>query len=169
MTSSKTPRNRRLLRWALGLSLALNLLVLSAIGGALWRHRGMGPGRDHLPGLRSYATPYVQALPQERRRALHRDMHAGQQAPHLNRQARRAHYAQMLAALRAEPFDPAAAQAVLTRQSDAVASVQTAAHAAWLAQVGAMSTAERSAYADALETQLKDRAWGRGRRPHESP
>ncbi|WP_343035706.1 periplasmic heavy metal sensor [Sulfitobacter maritimus] len=168
MTPSETPRNRRILRWALGLSLALNLLVLSAIGGALWRHGGPGQGRDTLPRLRSYASPYVQALPQERRRALHREMHAGRQGPHLDRQARRAHYEQMLATLRAEPFDPAAAQAVLTTQSEAVASVQAAAHAAWLAEVRAMSAEERSAYADALEDQLKKKTRGKERR-HKSP
>jgi uncharacterized membrane protein len=168
VTRNETPRQRRILRWALGLSLALNLLVLSAIGGALWRHGGPGQ-RDNLPGLRSYATPYVQALPQDVRRDLHREMRAGRQGPHLDREARRAHYEQMLAALRAEPFDPAAAQAVLTTQSDAVASVQAAAHAAWLAQVDAMSAEERGAYADALETHLKDKSEGRGKRPRKEP
>lgn len=144
----------RTLRWALGLSLALNLLVIGAIGGAGWRHAQGGPMGSNAPGLRSYASPYVQALPKSDRRALHTGMRNGDNAKHLSRDARRALYARMLTALRADPFDAAEAQAVLTAQSQAVMTVQADAHAAWLVQVGAMNAAARADYADALEARL---------------
>ena len=170
MIRSETPRNKRILRWALGLSLALNLLILGAVGGALWRHGGPGQGpQGGLPGLQSYASPYVRALPPETRRELHEQMRTNGQAHHLDREARRGHYAQMLATLRAEPFDPDAAQMVLATQSEAVASVQKAAHAAWLAQVGAMTPEDRQQYADALEGHLKAHGRERAKRSRKAP
>ena len=53
MTQVPTPRRRRLTRLALGLSLALNVMILGALGGAMWRHGGPGPrGDGDLPLLR---------------------------------------------------------------------------------------------------------------------
>ena len=102
------------MRVALGLSLALNVMILGALGGAMWRHGGPGPhGGGDLPGLRSYASPYVQALPPEARRGLHGKMRTSGKAHHLDREARRALYDEMLAALRAEPFQADVAAAVL--------------------------------------------------------
>ena len=43
MTQDPTPRRKRLMRVALGLSLALNVMILGALGGAMWRHGGPGP------------------------------------------------------------------------------------------------------------------------------
>jgi len=170
VTRSETPRYRRILRWALGLSLALNLLILGAVGGALWRHGGPGQGpRGGMPGLHSYASPYVRALPAEARQDLHREMRAGMQAQNASREARRAQYDEMLASLRAEPFDPAKAKAVLAEQGAAVATVQEAAHAAWLAQVASMSPEARGKYADALESQLQAKAQDRSKRPRKEP
>ncbi|MEP3687757.1 MULTISPECIES: periplasmic heavy metal sensor [Sulfitobacter] len=159
MTQNPTPRRVRMMRWALGLSLALNVMIIGAVGGALWRHGG--PDNKSLPGLRSYASPYVQALPPDARRDLHNEMRKGGKAHHLDRAARGALYEQMLAALRADPFEPEAAAAILTAQGDAAASVQGAAHSAWLAQVSAMAPETRQIYADKLQERLE--AWSRGK------
>lgn len=156
MTQVPTPRRKRLMRLALGLSLALNVMILGALGGAMWRHGGPGPrGDGDLPGLRSYASPYVQALPPEARRDLHGKMRSSGKAHHLDRAARRALYDEMLAALRAEPFQADVAAAVLAAQGEAAASVLTVAHNAWLAEVSAMDTAARKAYADKLQERLQ--------------
>ena len=150
MTQDPTPRRKRLMRVALGLSLALNVMILGALGGAMWRHGG----RD-LPGLRSYASPYVQALPPEARRGLHGKMRTSGKAHHLDREARRALYDEMLAALRAEPFQADVAAAVLAAQGEAAAGVQQVAHDAWLAEVSAMDAAARQDYADKLQQRLE--------------
>ena len=156
MTQDPTPRRKRLMRVALGLSLALNVMILGALGGAMWRHGGPGPhGGGDLPGLRSYASPYVQALPPEARRGLHGKMQASGKVHHLDREARRALYDEMLTALRAEPFQADVAAAVLAAQGEAAAGVQQVAHDAWLAEVSAMDAAARQDYADKLQQRLE--------------
>ncbi|MFG6558200.1 periplasmic heavy metal sensor [Sulfitobacter sp. 1A15258] len=156
MTQDPTTRRRRLMRLALGLSLALNVMILGALGGAMWRHGGPGPrGAGDLPGLRSYASPYVQTLPPETRHELHSKMRASGKAHHLDREARRALYDEMLAALRAEPFQADVAAAVLAAQGEAAAGVQQVAHDAWLAEVSAMDAAARQDYADKLQQRLE--------------
>lgn len=156
--SPPAPRLSRRVKVLLGASLALNLLFVGLIGGALWRNGGGdGPGhRDGGPSLQSYAAPYVQALPRAERRALHRSIRSAH--PMAGREARRAVYAQMLEVLRAEPFDPDAAQAMLDAQRDAVMALQETAQASWLQAVGAMTPGERTAYADRLEKRIERRA-----------
>lgn len=153
MTEHTKPRRR--FRILLGLSLALNLLVVGIVAGAVWRSGGDRDGRWHRapPSLQNYAEPYVRALPRAERRALHKAIR--QSHPQSGRAARREAYAAMLAALRAEPFAPDAVEGILKAQRDRVVSVQSAAQAQWMASVMAMSPAERAAYADRLEERLK--------------
>ncbi|MGJ8615458.1 MAG: periplasmic heavy metal sensor [Sulfitobacter sp.] len=153
-----TPKRRRVnLRWVLAASLGLNLLFVGVFVGAAYRQAG-GPGShgDGAQMTRGYATPYVQALPRETRRALHQTLRNGDQAgARLSRKARRALYAQMIATLRATPFDPTAATDVLSAQRDAVLGVQSLAQSMWLKEVTDMTPDERAAYADKLEKILK--------------
>lgn len=140
------------------MSLAVNLLVLGAVAGAFYRHaEGPGMRRHHAAAMHSYGAPYMQALPREERRALRQQMRAARDAGLPTRADRRAHLAQMLAALRAEPFSAAAVSAVLQAQGDAAQQLQQAAHTAWLQRITAMSGAERAAYADALQALLEQR------------
>lgn len=146
----------RKMRWALGLSLAVNLLFVGAIGGAVYRNAG-GPGLDrhHAPELRSYGTPYVRALPRKDRRALFAGLKAGNGAVRPSRSERRAQYDEMLAVLRADPFEVDAVRDILKAQGAAAYGMQTAAHIAWLDRISAMSEVERQSYADRLERELK--------------
>ncbi len=153
------------LRWILAASIGLNLLFVGAFVGAAYRHAG-GPGaRDGgPPDMRSYATPYVRALPKDKRRALFQALRNGDQGvTTLSKQERRALYQQMVTALRATPFDPVAVKQVLTVQRDAVLGLQSAAQNRWLQEVTDMSEAERASYADELEKVLR-RKPGRGDR-----
>lgn len=166
--TQKTRRRRRL-RWALIASLAVNLVFLGLFAGAAYRFAG-GPGASHHggrgPDARNYATAYVRALPEDRRRALFEQMRSGtQEMP--SRAARRALYQQVLSALRAEPFDPAAVQNVLRAQGAMAFRFQTASEGAWLAQVESMSAAERAAYADEVEELLNRRPGKRGKPPRD--
>lgn len=135
-------RKRRWMPIVLGLSLALNLAVVAAVAGAAWRHRGDGP-RD-VRAARGGAI-YMQALPREAREAMRLQM----RETGVRRTG--SDTADMLAALRQDPFDPAAAVRVLEVERDAGLARQSAAGAAWLAQVTAMSTQERLAFADRLQ------------------
>ncbi|MGC1495880.1 MAG: periplasmic heavy metal sensor [Sulfitobacter sp.] len=158
MDVSKPPRRKRIMRWALALSLGVNLVFVGLFAGAAYRNAG-GPGapwRGEGPGMRNYATPYVQALPRETRRELHLGLRRGDgQAKPLSREERRALYQQMLSVLRADSFDPTAAKNVLSAQRDAILGVQSAAQAAWLDEIAQMDAPERAAYADELEKVLK--------------
>ncbi len=158
-------RSSKRMRWALGLSLAVNLLVVGLVAGAAYRVGGPHEGADGGPGgnLRNYGTPYIAALPQDRRRAIFKDLRANTGVGHMNRAARRAQYDQALEALRAVPFDLARVGAVLDAQREATLGVQQAVQDAWLTEIAAMDAPARAAYADRLQEVLE-----RGpRRPHD--
>ncbi len=165
MDTEPRPRTPRRFKVALGLSLALNLLFVGLIAGAVWRNHGGGDMRPGGPRLQSYAAPYVHALPRAERRALNRSIRAAH--PRLGRAARRAVYAQMLTALRAEPFDAAAIQQVLDDQRSAILGVQQAAQTKWMAAIVNMSQAERLAYADRLQQQIEKGGRDQRKRQHD--
>lgn len=162
---AESTRPKRRWRWLLGLSLALNLVFLGLVAGAAYRFAG-GPGTSGSAGMRSYATPYLMALPREARRDLHRQVRGDEGSPLPTRAVRRALYDDVLRALRVEPFEPAVVRATLQKQGDTARQVQEVAHAAWLAQVTAMSAQDRAAYADRLEEVLT--RGPKGKRPKRS-
>jgi len=150
---NSTPKPRRRFRILLAASLALNLLFVGLIAGAVWRGAsGKGPGQ-RVAGLQNYAAPYVQALPREDRRAIQKGLRASH--PAMGRKARQAIYADMLGALRSTPYDAAAVEAVLQKQAELGASVLRSGQAAWLKAVSDMTPDARRAYADRLEERLK--------------
>lgn len=159
---------RRWSRWVLVASLALNLIFIGLMAGAVYRHAG-GPGaREHAggPGARSYGSPYVRALPREVRRAMFRDLRRSDSGMP-SRSERRVLYDRVLAALRTEPFDAAAVEAVLREQGRVALELQTAAEGAWLAEVSAMSPQERAVYADRVAEELTRRPGKHGKKPRE--
>lgn len=156
--ASYVPRGFKVI---LGLSLALNLIVIGVVVGA--GVRGGGPMRGG--GMSNYAIPYVMALPKEDRRAIFKSLRGKDGLP--DRGARRALYQDMVSALKAEPFDPAAVQSVLDAQSSANVSVLTAAQVAWTERVTAMSPQKRAEYAGRVEEVLKRGPRKGKRRPAE--
>lgn len=152
------PRTRGWVKILLAVSLALNLAVAGMAIGAFVRNGGPPPGRDHM-GL----GPLSDALAPADRRALRKafidhfpDLRKG-------REALRADFDALLAALRAEPFDPAALDTALTviaarnserldRGRDVIADY-----------LKTMPDAARAAFADRLEKAL-ERATRLGKR-----
>jgi hypothetical protein len=57
-------------------------------------------------------------------------------------------------ALRAEPFDAGALTAILDRQSEIAAGVQSAGRDVVVARIATMTPQERAAFADRIETQI---------------
>lgn len=105
----------RWLRLALVLSLALNLLVVGLVagvaarGGPMGRHGGMGDvGFGPLTG----------SLSREDRRALRERFEASAPDWHDERAAVRDDYLALATLLQAEPWDGAAAAAIIARQED---------------------------------------------------
>ncbi len=146
-TDAPKPKTRRLgLKLLFALSLALNLAVLGAVAGAVWRHGGLAErgGADRLAG-----PALLRALEPEDRRAVFRAARAARPdtAPEAGQRI-----ARLVEALSAEPLDADAVRALATEQRMQASARLGAVSEAWQARVLAMSAAERAAYARRLES-----------------
>ena len=152
------PRRRLWLRILFVVSLALNCLFIGLFVGAMARfgeHRG-----DRPPP--SIDAALFRELSKEDRREIFRQLREGESG---NRRQDRAEDGQaVLVALRAEPFDAAAVEAVLGPQLERRVDWMTRAQAAWLAHVDGMTQAERSDYADRVQASLERRRLKKDRR-----
>ncbi|ARC89116.1 periplasmic heavy metal sensor [Rhodovulum sp. MB263] len=156
-------RGRNRLSLALGLSLAVNVLLLGLIGGAFLSHRP-GGGLSDAVTMRALG-PYGRALSDSDRAEIRKALRA--EAPRVREERRevRQGFRDMLTALRGDTFDAERIAMVLDRQG---ARVQT--HAGMVRQLmldrlSAMSPEERSAFADRLERVLRHGPPGRDRCP----
>ena len=152
MSDKAEPAKRRGLRIALAVSVALNLGVLGMAAGAMLHGGGMAGGRD---GVRELGFgPFTEALDRDQRGQLRRAFLA--RAPEF-REARRAVRADaeaVLAALRAEPFDPAQLTAVLAVQRQRLARQLDLGQDLLGELLLSMTPAARRAFADRLEARL---------------
>lgn len=145
-------RSGRGLRIALAVSVALNLLVLGLIGGAVM---GAG-GREDGPGLRALGLgPFVLGLEREDRQRLRARL--DDESLRAERRALGQSLQAVQGALRMEPFDRALAQAALGQARAATGALQAAGHGALLDQLEAMDATSRAALADRLERVLRRR------------
>ncbi|MEM1386147.1 MAG: periplasmic heavy metal sensor [Pseudomonadota bacterium] len=135
-------------RAVLVVSLAVNLLVAGVIAGAFWHERR---GEARGPGLRDAGFgPYAAALPPGDRIALAMELRR-EGGPFLTRRDEmRAAFDAVLRALRAEPYDHGAVEAILAQQGQAVRATQETAQTLLLAHIAQMSAKDRLAYAEAL-------------------
>lgn len=138
------PRSRRLWRVVLVVSLALNVLVAGVVvGGAI---RAVGPGGGPVPTGPGDMRGLWRALPDDSRGALREQVRAGQ--PERGDRRARAEQArrdgiQIIGAIEAEPFDPAALVAVLEAQRQRQDALRRSTTEAFAAQVGRLSAAQR--------------------------
>lgn len=140
------------LKRGLILSLAVNLLLAGLLAGAF--------ARGHMLAMRPGGAgfgPLGMALSREDRRAL-RDRFAGEgQDWKAFRAAGQRDFSDLATIIAADPFDRAAAAAVLDRQAGALAQRMTAARGLLLDRIAAMTPAERAAFADRLRAALRAR------------
>jgi uncharacterized membrane protein len=152
------PAPRKAWPWArivLAGSLAVNLLVIGLIAGALL---GGPRDRDRNPVLRDLGFgPFVQALPRADRRELGAAMRREAGAFRENRAEMRRQFEAILAALRADPFDAGALRDMVEAQYARVSERQGLGRRLLLDRIEAMTGAERAAYADALDASLRRR------------
>lgn len=138
-------KTRLWLRLLFGASLALNLLVIGLVAGAAFRFGGPDGMR---PPPRSLGAALYRALPDEHRDEL-RSHSKKKRGGHHEKRARDAQ--EVATALRTTPFDLNALDAVLSRQVHERTEFQLSLQSKWLDRIGAMSDAERLAYADRFE------------------
>ena len=156
MVQTETPTaplapKRRLMRYLLIGSLALNLLVLGIVGGAVIR----GPGGFGGPrGFDLALGPIVEALAPEDRQAIRDQLRSNDMLRQHPRQDREALAKALQAALRMDPYDPAAVEAALSVQRDRLFAVQTAGQQALVARITLMSPQARLAFADRLQEAI---------------
>ncbi|MEX5727148.1 putative membrane protein [Rhodovulum iodosum] len=141
-------------RIALGISLALNLMVAGIVLGGLLSHRH-DFGHDRRGDRFAEVGPYSRALDDEDRAALRQELRRSWPQGRQNRQAVRAGFDEVLSALRSEPFEVGRVEAVLTSQSERISDHLTITRGLLLDRMAQMSPDERAAFADRLEQVLR--------------
>jgi len=159
VTSAPSPASgARWMKIALVISLAFNLLVVGLVlGAALGRERHMDRhDRDRSEVPREFMrSPFLGALDPEDRRAVGRELRRDEGSLRENRAELRARFERLLAAIRTEPFDRAAIEAILDEQRAAGARRLEIAEQAVLDRLSAMSPEARAAYAERLDRSLR--------------
>ncbi len=153
-TQVATPK--RGLKIALAVSVALNLAVAGLIGG-MALHGGPGGRGDVM--VRDFGFgPFEDALQPQDRAALRETVRARMGDIRAARQQMQRDGLAILAALRAEPFDPAALTTALETQSQNISNRLTFGSDVMRDFVLGLTPDARSAFADRLEQHM-----GRGR------
>lgn len=141
---------RPVVRVVLIVSLAFNLLILGVVAGGVLDGRrpgGMG-GADLTLGA------YARALDPADRRAIGRDLHDRMQSRPVRGAERAQAMADFLAAISADPFDPAAVEQLFEDQRDRATGAMRLGQEALLARVEAMTPADRAAFAERLAREF---------------
>jgi len=154
-TKAAPRRAGRGVKIALGVSLALNLLVIGAVGGAVLSGGPDGRMRDRLDMMRSLGLgPLGMALERDDRDEIAARIAVDRADLQGARRALLEATLTFSEAVAAVPFDRAAAAAALEAQRGHVAGLQERGHAALLDQLEAMPQAARDAFADRLRRAL---------------
>lgn len=149
--TAKTGRFRRIL---LVVSLGVNLLVIAAVAGAVLSGGPHGKeGRSGKDGSysRNAIVPYISAFSRDDKRAMRTQMRAALPGRSDMRAQTRADHDAFLALVRAEPFDSAAALAVIERHVARSGEVQAVGRQLAIERISQMSQDERAAYAARFE------------------
>lgn len=146
--SDEKPKKRRWLPILLGVSLALNLVVVGVIAGAALRFHGDERMR-HTPG---FGPVLYRALPEEDRKALRSQLRREHREGSKEREE---DFGALTEALRAVPFDTTSVQALMDQQAEGRAAAHMALNRAWLDRVSRMTDDERREYADRIEEVIE--------------
>jgi uncharacterized membrane protein len=146
--SAKKPMARdRLLRVALAVSVALNLLVVGLGVGAMWHGSS---GRDQMTRDLGFG-PFSEALGPNERRALRKSLLEKSPEIRMAMQQRRADLNGLLLALRAQPFDADTLNQALEAMRGRMESQLTLGHQSLSQLLISMSDKDRQKFADRLE------------------
>lgn len=164
LPQGKPRKSVRWLKLALVLSLGVNLAVVGVVLGAVLGHGAF------LPGARAPSDigfrPMSRAMSATDRAALRSDLRAAAGEWRALNAARSDEAATMLRILRSEPFEPAELRALLDAQQARTQARIAHVNEVLVARIAAMEPAERGAFAERLEEELRrsaDRSPGRNR------
>jgi uncharacterized membrane protein len=139
------------MRLVLVASLGLNLVVVGLVAGAVINHIG----RDGPPIVRDLGFgPYSEALSRDDRIALMRSFARESGGFRAMRREAQAAFGDLLVQLRAEPFDPAAFEALMQKQEARAAARLVLGQRLLIERIEGMSAAERQAFAERLQEAL---------------
>ncbi len=165
MTDPSTPkRSGRWMRIALVLSVGLNLAVAGVVAGTLVK--GPPERRSFGNSSRDMALPFTRALSRSDQRALRRELLGASKEGRDRHPLPTVAYREALDILRTDPFDAAAFDALMERESDRARTRMKRGQDALSAHLTKLSAADRLVYADRLEEQVERfeervRDWGR--------
>lgn len=159
-TPTQAPAGAKSRRWPkvlLTLSLMANLAVVGVIAGAHFRddrdvRRLPPPDRSAMRDIG--IGPLIDAMPRAARARAGAQLRAQGDGWRMDRASLQAEFDRMVTVLKAEPYDPAALEALLSAQHDRVTTRVEAGRAIMLEQIAAMSPEERTEFADRLARGL---------------
>lgn len=158
--ADRPPRMRLWVRLLLLASLALNLLFVGLVGGALMRQSGP-PGRA-MP--QSVSSALFRALPEPERKAMRDTIREMRRSD--GGRAKAMEDARLIAeVLRRQPFDRAALEAEIAAHIGGELARVAAVRAAWLDQIEALGDQGRDAAADRMLKHLENGKRWKGGRP----
>ena len=146
MATSTKFKSRNLWKILFGISLALNLLIVGAIGGAMLR-MSKGPMANH----RASGLLYMRALSFEDKKALRKELFRNKDSRKIIRAKEHSSYSSALKILKKDPFDRKAFEDLLDEQTKNSKSRQSSARVALVTQITRMTKEERLIYSERLE------------------
>lgn len=151
----------RKFRIVLGVSLALNLLVIGAVVGVIAK----GPSsRGGPPGLREISAPYVGAFDRQAKREMRGEMRKKLPPRSDSIAANKADYAAFLDVVRAPVFDAQRALQIMESQLARAGELQKVGRDLAIDRISEMSLEQREAYAARLEEWLENRKGRKSRK-----
>ena len=146
MSASQDLKPRNPWKILFGISLAINLLIVGAIGGAILRV-GKGPmAKHHASGFL-----YMRALNFEDKKSLRKELYKNKNTRKIGRAKEHSSYSSAVKILKKDPFDRKAFEELLDQQTKYSKSSQRSARLALVAQIAKMTKEERSIYSERLE------------------
>ena len=153
MANEKVQGPRKVWKFLFVLSLALNVAVIGLVVGVGYRFANGKPPQAFEFGL----GPIGMALSPQQRREIGRSLRENANVRGMSRPRNDRMTAQVIDALRSEPFDKEVLQQALSSSRERAQLLQAAARDAFIAQVEAMSGDERAAFAERIENATKRR------------
>ena len=146
MAESANPKRRNLWKVLFGVSLALNLLIVGALGGAFMR-KGKGPTANHLAS----GFLYMRALDFKDKRSLRKEILRNKDGRKLAKDRNQANFNSAVSILKIHPFDRGTFESLLDEQAKHAKLRQSSARRALVNHIENMTKEERLIYAQRLK------------------
>ena len=152
MSASTDLKSRNIWKFLFGISLALNLLIVGAFGGAMLRV-GKGPMVKH----RASGYLYMRALNFEDKKTLGKELFKNKDSRKIIRAKERSSYSSAVKILKKDPFDRKAFEDLLDEQTEYSKSRPSSARVALVTHIENMTKEERLIYSMRLEDLVRNK------------